>query len=368
MKLKIKKKYLKKKLKVLSICTGVGGIELGFDPEKFAVIGHSEIDEHCNSVLRYRFPRMKNYGDISEADKSNLPDFDILIGGTPCQDLSIAGKRRGITGGRSGLFFDFVEVLKIKRPKYFIWENVKGAFTSNRGWDFARVQMELVDAGYDIRWELLNAKDYGVPQSRERVFIAGCKRGEGVGEIFREANGHNSTVSKDSEQEGVRDGKNSKKLIFVGGVGNKWNKVSEKNQSRDFKQGNRVYDARGISPSIPSQGGNKAGGSILVAYSKSTRENHIDHRARLDETANTLSTGDGCRSMSTANFIVENMEVRKLTPTECERLMGWPDDHTKWGINLDGEKYELSDTTRYRQCGNGVVTPCITAILDRLIP
>lgn len=99
--------------------------------------------------------------------------------GSPCQDLSVAGKGAGLNGSRSGLFFHFIRIIKEKQSRYFVWENVKGAFSSNRGWDFARVQIEMEQAGYDVWWQVINAKDFGVPQNRERIFAIGIRKGSG---------------------------------------------------------------------------------------------------------------------------------------------------------------------------------------------
>lgn len=426
--MKLKKKS-KKKIKVFSTFTGAGGFEIALDDDRFATIGYCEIDSYCKSVLRYYLPGVMNYGSVSELQYESLPDFDLLVGGSPCQDLSVAGARKGLSGKRSGLFYDYVKILRAKKPKYFIWENVKGTYTSQRGWDLARVQIELADAGYDFRWELLNACDFGVPQNRERIFIVGHLRGESGGEILLKGRGGGEDYEREKPSSENGDNENKKvgrdisycldsnyakgtntveksrrQLVFYGGVGNKWNKNSDKNQSRDFKQGNRVYHESGISPALSSQTGQQAKGSVLVAYSKSTRKNHIDHRARINDNANTLNTGDGCRSQSTANFVASfnrndgikqqirkahslnssdyrginrnqdqnavvdksgtETKIRRLTPIECERLMSWPDNHTQWGINEDGQVFEVSDTQRYKMCGNGVVSEVVRPIAD----
>jgi len=142
---------------------------------RFTCVGFSEIDKYASAVLKYRFPNIPNYGDIKTIDWSTVPDFDLLIGGSPCQDLSVAGKRKGLSGERSGLFSEFIRALQEKEPKYFIWENVKGALSSNQGWDFAEVQAEMEQAGYSLWWQVLNAKDFGVPQNRERIFVVGTR-------------------------------------------------------------------------------------------------------------------------------------------------------------------------------------------------
>jgi DNA-cytosine methyltransferase len=142
---------------------------------RIETIGFSEIDKYASAVLKNRWPNIKNYGDITKINWAEVPDFDLLTGGSPCQDLSIAGKRAGLLGSRSSLFYEFMRAVQEKRPRYFIWENVKGALSSQGGWDFATVLNEMAEAGYSLWWQLLNAKDFGVPQNRERIFVVGFR-------------------------------------------------------------------------------------------------------------------------------------------------------------------------------------------------
>ena len=131
--------------------SGYGGFSIPMKEFGIETIGQAEVDKHANSVLRHRFPTIPNYGDVENIDTAELPDFDILTAGTPCQDLSVAGRREGLDGDRSGLFFSFIRILKEKQPRYFIWENVAGALSSNRGWDIGRVFLEIFEAGYDAQ-------------------------------------------------------------------------------------------------------------------------------------------------------------------------------------------------------------------------
>jgi len=185
-------------MKYFSTFSGAGGFEIGIN-EKGVCVGHSEINKYAIQVYEKHYPTHKNYGDISKIEWSRVPDFDLLVGGSPCQDLSIAGKRKGLAGGRSGLFYHYIRALKEKQPKYFIWENVRGALSSNNGWDFAEVQDEFSKAGYSITWQVLNSKHFGVPQNRERIFVIGT-RGECAREVFFERPSTDEHSDKTIEQ------------------------------------------------------------------------------------------------------------------------------------------------------------------------
>jgi site-specific DNA-cytosine methylase len=142
-------------------------------------VGFSEIDRYASAVLRYRYPDVPNYGDITKIKPEDLPDFDMLVGGTPCQDFSIAGKRKGLTNEdgtltRSGLFYHFIRIAEAKRPKLIVLENVKGMLSSkNRDgeYNFDNMMEAICELGYAIDFTILNSKYFGVPQNRERVFV-----------------------------------------------------------------------------------------------------------------------------------------------------------------------------------------------------
>lgn len=303
-----------KKIKLFSVCSGVGGLDLPFHKDKnFEVVGFSEIDRQSSAVLNYHYPGIKNYGDIIKIRTEELPDFDILIGGTPCQSFSIAGKRAGFEGS-SGLFSHYVRILKEKRPRYFIHENVPGMLSSTKGWDFARVQMELAEAGYDFRWEIFNAKEFGIPQNRERVFTLGTIRGSSRSEILF-----------------------GSKKIFL---------------DKKIKPNGSIYTKTILSE-----------GKKILAWSSSGRSWGREERITLDH-AHTLNTGDGCRTQSACNYVEDNTSnLRKLTPLEAERLMSWPDNYTSWG-NFEGINKKISDVQRYRMCGDGVVSSCVVPLMN----
>jgi len=368
-------------MKVFSLFSGAGGFEIAL-PEHFEIIGLSEIDKHASAVLKHHYPNTPNYGDITKIYWDTVPDFDLLVGGSPCQDVSVAGKRSGIEGARSGLFFQYVRALKEKKPAYFIFENVKGLLSSNGGRDFAVVLNEMAEAGYALWWQVLNAKDFGVPQNRERIFIIGSRNGS------------------------------PREILFE----RRENKTNIEQVNNPVHSNDRVYNPSGISPTLNTmQGGDRqpfittgvidhetfreredTATTIDANYAKG----HDNHGARtmvqvqrqplrfLDRNQKNIE-GDYAFTVDTSNtggikiartirvggaksphgskqnwdsYEIDN-RIRRLTPLECERLMSWPDNHTKYGINEKGERYELSDTQRYKLCGNGVVSLVVRTLI-----
>ena len=238
-----------------------------------------------------------NYGDATKINAAELPDFDLLVGGFPCQAFSVAGKRQGFDDTRGTLFFDIARVLKEKRPRHLVLENVKGLLSHDQGKTFQTILGVLSDLGYRVEWQVLNSKDFGVPQNRERIFIIGHLRGECGRKVF--------PIRQDAQ-------------------------VSTKRQGK-------------VSPTITSR-----------YYKQGQSDPYI-----VDE---------------------EKPRIRKLTPKECERLQGFPDDWAKEGVEwclgerctrgkMDaclGHFVDISDTQRYKMCGNAVTTNTVQAVMERL--
>ncbi len=171
-----------KKTKYFSTFSGIGGFELGIENAAKELglatecVGFSEVDKFTTSVYQRHFPNTKNYGDIKQINTDELPDFDLLVGGFPCQDVSMIGKRKGLAGERTGLFYELARILEAKQPKYFVFENVKGLLSSNKGKDFEQILQTLDDLGYGVQWGVLDAQYFRTPQHRERVILVGFLR------------------------------------------------------------------------------------------------------------------------------------------------------------------------------------------------
>tara|TARA_R110000868_G_scaffold322442_1_gene583372 strand:+ start:592 stop:1653 length:1062 start_codon:yes stop_codon:yes gene_type:complete len=277
-------------------------------------IGYSEIDKYAIETYQSHFNH-KNYGNITKITTDTLPDFDLLVGGFPCQSFSIAGKRKGFEDTRGTLFFDIARILRAKQPRLFLLENVKGLLSHDNGFTFKTIIATLDELGYNLQWQVLNSKNFGVPQNRERVFIIGHLRGTSRPEVFPIGESN----SKDIDQ---------------------LNNPTHSN--------NRVYSDGGISPTLNTmQGGNRQPKIVKVSGDLDKRKTY------LGDIASTLAVNP--TSDNTARLFEDN-KIRRLTPIECERLQGFPDN---WTIG--------SDTQRYKQCGNAVTVNVIQHIMEKLL-
>ena len=176
-------------LRAASLFSGIGGFDLGLERAGFEVTFQCEIDKFCRNILRKHWPEIPHHENIKELSESEIPESEVWVGGFPCQDVSLArmGERPGLKGKRSGLFHDFARLIGNARPRVVLLENVAGLLSSHRGQDFATVIGTLADCGYSVGWRVLNSKNFGVPQSRQRVYVVGCYRDEsGPGQILFE--------------------------------------------------------------------------------------------------------------------------------------------------------------------------------------
>jgi len=349
-------------MKYFSAFTGVGGFDLGMPPE-WECVGHSEIDKYANMVLRYRFRDVKNYGDAEKIDWKEVPDFDMLVGGTPCQDLSVAGKRAGLNGSRSRLFFEFVRSLREKKPRYFIWENVKGALSSNGGWDFARVLLEFSEAGYSVWWQVLDATWFGIPQHRERVFVVGSLGREPPLEVLFEPSHHRTTTRIQGQSV------NTIKRRYYGAhatgsyvVESEFNAQKINVIHNSTSQIKRIYGIDGVAPTLHRYTSGHQDVKIAIPVLTPSRIEKRQNGRRFKENGEPSFT----ITRQDRNGIFDGKIIRTLTPLECERLMGWPDNWTKWGIDEKGNTVELSDTQRYNLIGNGIVPQVVSGIIENM--
>jgi DNA (cytosine-5)-methyltransferase 1 len=484
---------------------GVGGFALALNALGHECVGFSEIDKAASSVYRYNFPTHTPYGDITKIDAASLPDFDLFVGGFPCQSHSVAGKRGGLSDKRGELFWDVVRIVAAKKPQWFILENVAGLLSSDGGRAMGTILGALADLGYGVAYRVLDAKHFGVPQRRRRVFFVGHLGDERAGEVLaltegmpgnlaqsgqaRESpatnaprsTGTRSVVSFDENRTAHEDEFGTLQARregggFEGGVAISSNDVrlvsgdnahtltahcakggdpttdnyvvcptgdvthalrakgsdaSEDGTGRGtpitaFSSKAHGADAADTCPTLRAmnfdtshlnggghvavafnvrgrKGGAQAeadpagmaniraagGGSsrTMVAFnarqdtdSWAERTGPLDtdgttqaialsenQRAEVVETSSTPSlNGAGGKPGQGYAAIRSNSVVRRLTPTECERLMSWPDGWTKYGRLDDGTIKQMADSPRYKMCGNGVVSSVVHAIAERI--
>ncbi len=306
--------------------------------EQPTCIGFSEIDKYAIQIYEQHF-KHKNYGNATTIIASELSDFDLLVGGFPCQAFSIAGKRGGFNDTRGTLFFDIARILKEKRPQHCLLENVKGLLSHDNGRTFKTILTTLVELGYDVEWQVLNSKNFGVPQNRERVFIVGhlgrcCGR-----KVFP----FSSSNGTDNEQN-----------ISTALDANYWKGIDNHGQRthigtlRTHKDGEGFRESKsGLSPTIPARAREDGSGQPVVAVPlKFLERNQKNFQGKYSFTVDTLNTGG----------VLKGMRVRRLTPTECERLQSYPDGWTK----------EVSDTQRYKTLGNSVTVNVIEELIKKL--
>lgn len=266
-------------------------------------VGYSEIDKYAIEIYQRHFPNHRNYGDITRIDPTTIPDIDLVVGGFPCQAFSIAGKRLGFADTRGTLFFDIARILKEKRPRLFLLENVKGLLSHDNGRTFKTIIATLDELGYDIQWQVLNSKNHGVPQNRERIFIIGHSRGTPRPKIFP----FRGTDAEDSE-------------------------------------------SRQVATTINAGGGGQGAKTGLYAFRQPLRYLNRNQKNIEGDYAFTVDA-------SQTSGIRQDMKIRRLTPTECERLQGFPDGWTEG----------ISDTQRYKCLGNAVTVNVIQDIMEILL-
>ena len=361
--------------KVFSMFSGVGGFELGLlkSGADVELVGFCEVDKYASQILDKRFKGVTNYGDATKLVSEELPDFDLLVGGFPCQAFSVAGKQRGFNDTRGTLFFEVARILRDKKPKHFILENVRGLLSHDKGRTLQTILGVLSDLGYGYQWEVLNSKNFGVPQNRERIFIVGHLRGSGRPKVFPIRREGDSVVGE----------------------------VRLKEITKDMAQAQRVYDTDGTSVNLRALGGGDGGKTGLYQVGASVGFNHKkdEYKAEESDIAHCIDANyfKGFGSENRAGVLAcltpdraeksqngrrfktdgepmftltgqdihgvaleeptEPIRIRRLTPVECERLQGFPDGWTEG----------LSDTQRYKCMGNAVTTNVVVEVAKRLL-
>lgn len=292
---------------MVSLFAGIGGFDLAAERAGITTTSTVELDTAARGVLHDHYPHTRHLTDISEVTADDLrntgfdPATGILTGGWPCQDVSIAGARRGMGAGtRSGLWWQMRRLMADLRPTWVVGENVPGALSSNAGADWESVITSMVDLGYGVCWRILDAQGFGVPQRRRRLFIVGrLGSGAGAAEVLLDPEGGRGDPAARGPAESAS----------ITGHGS-----ADPGTTRSV--------ARPLTAAVKGQ--------------------------RLD--------------WSTETFVADGTDIRRLTPTECERLQGFPD-----GWTATSNHKPQADAARYRQLGNAVAVPVVEWILRRVV-
>jgi DNA (cytosine-5)-methyltransferase 1 len=332
----------------------VGGFDLGFELAGVETVAQCEIDDHARVVLAHHWPEVTRYHDITKLDGRDLRGVDVITGGFPCQDLSVAGKRKGLSGARSGLFFQLARVVEEARPRLLVWENVPGLLSQDRGGAMREVVGELARIGYFGAWRVLDSQFHGIPQRRRRVFGAfapGSAGGWACGAaVLLEREGGGWAPAEGGEAgEDVATTLSGNARGGRGGGGYRRSPEDTYVVNLDATPKTSENIAMTLRPG--GQGRRQAGGTQYVTgftpawCSRRAQQSPFDASSAPVGTlqADTGATGDNLPCVTLQEG------VRRLTPLEYERLQGFPDGWT----DVEG----MSDTQRYRQLGNAVSVP-----------
>lgn len=384
-----------------SLFDGIGGWLLAARHAGVTPVWASEIEPFPCSVTARHFPDVKQLGDITKIDPNEIEPVDIICAGSPCQDLSIAGKRKGLDGERSGLFRTAVELVRGMRirtggryPRFFVWENVPGAFSSNRGMDFQAMLEEIGESeipmpqgnrwasaglvqfhGAEIAWRVLDAQYWGVPQRRRRIFLVADFAADGrcAGEILFEPKGMSGYPAAGARaRERVAGGTAAcaRTASRVYGFDTRASIAQSapvlKEATPPITVNNRLgtMAAGFIGKAAPSAGNigyvRECAPTLIAGKEQHVALYDIQHRQDvvrpIGDMCNTLTARMGTGGNNVP--IMHNFSiVRRLTPTECERLQGLEDGYTDGG----------SDTARYKALGNGMAQPCADYVIRRIV-
>ena len=356
-------------VRAISLFSGVGGFEIGFERAGIETVLQAERDQWALEVLARHWPETERVTDVRDvqAVPSDSDEFlqqlrsrhgsihvDLVYGGFPCQDLSVAGKRAGLGGERSGLGFEFHRVLRELRPRWAVIENVPGLLSSNGGCDFGVILDGLDDLGFDVAWAVLDARHFGVPQRRRRVFVVAGPSRRGVEQVLSLCEGCGGNPETGFEAGEGTTGALSAGTLRAGGV-----------NAGNNPGGGYLGD---VAFALTDRG---RPGESQLEIERSGRAPEVDggHYLTIPQIVGALSDGThhgggtNGQDAYTGRVFPAVGGVRRLTPLECERLMGWPDDWTRWTA---GGK-EIADSHRYRMAGNGVVASVAEWIGHRIV-
>lgn len=341
-------------MKFLSVCAGIEAASVAWHPLGMECVGHSEIEKFPCAALAHHYPDVVQLGDMTRHEEWNIERPDILVGGTPCQSFSVAGLRKGMADPRGNLALTYLAIADQFRPDWLVWENVPGVLSSNGGRDFGAFLGGLVELGYGFAYRVLDAQYFGVPQRRRRVFVVGhtgdWQRAAAV--LFeRESLRRNPAPSR---EKGERIAPPIAGCANGGGANGPGRTADDAEALIAFQQNTR--------DEVRLMGGDGKIAGALAVEPGMKQQNYVV----ACDIADTLSVGANQTTGFKADICADNMQVRRLTPVECERLQGFPDNYTR--IPWRGKPAEqCPDGPRYKALGNSMAVPVMRWIGERLI-
>jgi DNA (cytosine-5)-methyltransferase 1 len=393
------------KINHLDLFSGIGGFHLGFERAGYEITSYfSEIDKHAIAVYKHQFPTSSYVGSVTDVRGADLPRINLITFGSPCQDFSLAGNRKGMEGQRSSLVLEAIRLIGECRPSVFVWENVKGTFSSNDGADFwAIIQAFTNIGGYRLEWQLLNTSWF-LPQNRERIYLVGYSTTTGgdwggvlpIGENDSRAN------PVEVKQIGTRLDSNSgtqpyqqDRVYDADGIVPALNKGKSDLILRvksatslgyeEATSGDTIYTSRTQSETRRGRVGKQKAQTLETSCNQAVvqpnytyekvnetirRNNFVEGEIKAMDLYNkTLRDESPALTQPEHNGIslFDGYRIRRLTPIECERLQGFQDQHTAFG-NYYGEVKPMSNSQRYKQLGNAVTVDVVAAVAKKCIP
>lgn len=359
-----------------SVFSGIEAATVAWAPLGWVPVCFSEIDPFPSAVLKERFPSVPNLGDITRIDWSDLSGFvDVVVGGSPCQSFSVAGRREGLDGA-SGLMWEWVRCVRELMPRWVVWENVPGALSSGHGEDFGCLLRSLDELGYGVVWRVLDAQFFGVAQRRRRVFLVGRLGAEPPVEVLFEPDGlrrDHPTSREKREALAARAGRGPAVAGFkyiagagAGGIG--CSPELSPTATADWHAPAVVSFAQNSRDEVRVQGDGQVCGALSASPGSKQQTYIAQTWCMADDNAKAAVDRDACGTLKVggaAPQVVCRKSVRRLTPRECERLQGFPDDWTL--VPYRGrEADECPDAPRYKAIGNSMAVPVMRWIGKRI--
>lgn len=347
------------KLRYVSLFSGIEAVSCAWHDLPMEPVAFSEVEKFPCNVLAHHFPNVPNLGDITKISPeqlSALGKVDLIVGGSPCQGFSLAGYQKGLDDVRSKLAINYVGIIRTVQPKWILWENVPGVCNTNGGADFKYFVKEIADLGYCLAWRLLDAQYFGVPQRRRRIFLVGY-RGDGFGpaQVLFERKGLSGNTTQGE----------GKGCCSTSGLNNNTRDTKSDVCLDIAHRSDVVRMYKSVTPTLTARMGTGGNNTPLV-YAFAGYSSFTKTRVAAPLIASGGSLGGGGENIIATSATGDRDAVassiprlRRLTPVECLRLQGFPDD---WFTGVEG----YSDTAAYKAIGNSMAVPVMRWIGQRI--